>query len=115
VADMEDVRVSRRYETFSYLPPMDAEQVRRQIEYMIAQGWNLGIEHTRPTLSGLLSHFWHMWKLPMFGEDSVEVILTELDSCRRAYPDDHVRLIGYDNYTQSQGLAFVVHRGKEEA
>lgn len=112
--DMEDVKVTRKYETFSYLPPMDDGQVRRQIQYMISQGWNLGIEHTRPTLSGLLSHFWHMWKLPFFGEDSVEVILTELDSCRRAYPNDHVRLIGYDNYTQSQGLAFVVYRGKAE-
>jgi ribulose-bisphosphate carboxylase small chain len=111
---MEDVRVTRRYETFSYLPPMDDEQVRSQIEYMIGQGWNLGIEHTRPTLARALSHFWHMWKLPFFGEDSVEVILSELELCRRAYPDHHIRLIGYDNYTQSQGLAFVVHRAREE-
>ena len=114
MADMEDVRVTRRYETFSYLPPMNDEQIRRQIQYMIAQGWNLGIEHTRPTLAGVLSHFWHMWKLPFFGEDSVEVILAELESCRRAYPNHHIRLIGYDNYTQSQGLAFVVYRGKDE-
>ena len=31
---------SQKFETFSYLPPMTVEQVRRQIAYSIAQGWN---------------------------------------------------------------------------
>lgn len=28
---------SRRFETFSYLPTMSAERLRRQVEYMLAQ------------------------------------------------------------------------------
>jgi len=35
-----------KYETFSYLPVMTADQVRRQIAYCISQGWNPSVEHT---------------------------------------------------------------------
>ena len=51
-----------------------------------------------------------MWKLPFFGEKSVEKILAEIDACHRANPGQHVRLVGYDNFAQSQGTAFIVHR-----
>jgi ribulose-bisphosphate carboxylase small chain len=40
----------------------------------------------------------------------VEKILSELELCHRANPGHHVRLLGYDNYTQSQGTAFIVYR-----
>ena len=98
----------RRGETFSYLPAMTPERLRKQIAYLIAQGWNPAIEHTEPEKS--FSSFWYLWKLPFFGEKSVEKILAELEACHRANPGQHVRLIGYDNYTQSQGAAFIVYR-----
>ena len=37
---------NKKYETFSYLPQMTADQVRRQIAYCISQGWNPAVEHT---------------------------------------------------------------------
>ncbi len=98
----------RRTETFSYLPPMTPERLRKQIAYLLAQGWNAAIEHTEPQKS--FSSFWYLWKLPFFGEQSVDRILAELEACHRAHPGHHVRLIGYDNYAQSQGTAFVVFR-----
>jgi ribulose-bisphosphate carboxylase small chain len=49
-----------------------------------------------------------MWKLPFFGVQDLETVVAELEACHRTYPDHHVRLLGYDNYTQSQGSAFVV-------
>jgi len=106
---VQDYKQSIKYETFSYLPPMSPDQIRRQIEYIVAQGWNPAVEHVEPSRS--FNYFWYMWKLPMFGEQSVDVILAELEACRREYPGHHVRLIGYDNYTQSQGTSFVVFRG----
>ncbi len=98
----------RRGETFSYLPPMTPERMRKQIAYLLAQGWNPAIEHTEPEKS--FSSFWYLWKLPFFGERSVERVLQELEACHRANPGHHVRLIGYDNYAQSQGTAFIVYR-----
>ena len=101
---------SRRFETFSYLPPMSEAQIRRQVEYIVSKGWNAAIEHTEP--ENMAGSYWYMWKLPMFGETRVERILAEAESCWRAHPDHHVRLIGYDKYKQSLGAAMVVFRGK---
>jgi ribulose-bisphosphate carboxylase small chain len=98
----------RRGETFSYLPPMTPERLRKQIAYLISQGWHPAIEHTEPERS--FSNFWYLWKLPMFGERSVERVIEELDACHDANPGHHVRLLGYDNYSQSQGIAFIVFR-----
>ena len=99
----------RRGETFSYLPPMTPERLRQQIAYLIESGWNAAIEHTEPEKAQ--SNFWYLWELPLFGEKSVDKVLAELDACHRANPGHHVRLLGYDNYQQSQGTAFIVHRG----
>ena len=101
---------SRKFETFSYLPEMTDEQVRKQVQYIVDQGWNPAIEHTEP--ENAMSDYWYMWKLPMFGEDDVDAILKEAEACHKAHPNNHVRLIGYDNYAQSQGTSMVIYRGK---
>ncbi len=101
---------SRKFETFSYLPPMSAEQIRKQVEYLVKKGWNPAIEHSEPEY--LMDSYWYMWKLPMFGETDVSVVIAEAEACHKANPDNHVRLIGYDNFSQSQGASMVIYRGK---
>jgi ribulose-bisphosphate carboxylase small chain len=101
---------SRKFETFSYLPTMDATQIRKQIEYIVSRGWNPGIEHTEP--ENTASNYWYMWKLPMFGETDVDAILAECEACHKAHPKNHVRLLGFDNYKQSAGASMVIFRGK---
>jgi len=101
---------SRKFETFSYLPEMTKEQIRKQVEYIVSKGWNPAIEHTEP--ENAFSHYWYMWKLPMFGETGVDKILAEAEACHKAHPGNHVRLVGYDNYAQSKGAEMVIFRGK---
>ena len=101
---------SRKFETFSYLPAMDADQIRKQIEYIVSKGWNPSIEHTEPqNASGA---YWYMWKLPMFGETDVDAILAECEACHKAHPKNHVRLLGLDNYAQCAGASMVIYRGE---
>lgn len=115
MSEMRDYRSSltdpssRKFETFSYLPPMDQTAIRKQVEYIVSRGWNPAVEHTEP--DNAFDHYWYMWKLPMFGETDVDVILAEAEACHKAHPGNHVRLIGYDNYAQSQGAAMVIYRG----
>jgi ribulose-bisphosphate carboxylase small chain len=99
----------RRFGTFSYLPAMQAAELRRQVEYLVARGWTAAIEHTEPERAA--STYWYMWQLPMFGDNSVERILAQADACHRAHPTHLVRLIGYDSARQTLGAAMVVHRG----
>ena len=47
MADIQDYVSTPKYETFSYLPPLTPEELRKQVAYIIAQGWNPGIEHVR--------------------------------------------------------------------
>ena len=98
----------RKGETFSYLPPLSPERIRKQIQYLINQGWSPSVEHTEPEKA--FSHYWYMWKLPFFGETSVEKVLAEIEACHRANPGQIVRLVGYDNFAQSLGTAFIVRR-----
>lgn len=108
-SSLSDVN-SRKFETFSYLPEMNAEQIRKQVEYIVSKGWNPAIEHTEP--ENAFDHYWYMWKLPLFGETDVDRVLNEAENCHQAHPNNHVRLVGYDNYAQSKGAEMVVYRGK---
>ncbi len=103
---------SRKYETFSYLPPFTEEQIRDQIRYIIDRGWTCAVEYTEPERAD--SAYWHMWKLPLFGVTDVDEVLRELKACREAHPDCLVRLMGYDNLRQTQGLTLVVYRPETE-
>lgn len=100
---------SKRCGTFSYLPEMDAAALRRQVGYIVERGWNAAIEHVEPERAA--SGYWYMWKLPMFGERDVDTIMAELTGCRNANPGHHVRIVGYDNKRQTQGLAMLASRG----
>ncbi|MFZ5523767.1 MAG: ribulose bisphosphate carboxylase small subunit [Pseudomonadota bacterium] len=101
---------SRKFETFSYLPSMNADQIKQQIQYIVKKGWNPAIEHTEP--EHLMDNYWYMWKLPMFGETNVDAVLKEAEACHKANPNNHIRLLAYDNYKQSQGASMVIYRGK---
>ncbi|MGV6801735.1 MAG: ribulose bisphosphate carboxylase small subunit [bacterium] len=106
---MDDI-ASKKFETFSYLPAMDEESIRKQIKYMVDKGWNPAIEHVEPVRAG--KDYWYMWKLPMFGEKNVDTIMKELAACRDSNPGHHVRILGYDNSRQTRGQAMVVYRGE---
>lgn len=116
MADLQDYTSSlsdassRKFETFSYLTEMDNDRIRKQVEYIVSKGWNPAIEHTEP--ENAFGHFWYMWKLPLFGETDVDRIMAEAEACHKAHPNNHVRLVGYNNYAQSKGAEMVVFRGK---
>jgi ribulose-bisphosphate carboxylase small chain len=105
-----DYQTANTLETFGFLPKLTQDEVYDQIAYLISQGLTPAIEHEHP--SGANQHYWTMWKLPMFGATDLNAVIDELDACRRSYPDHHVRLIGYDNFSQSQGVCFVVYEGR---
>jgi len=109
-SEMGDYVTKRSLETFGFLPKFSQEEIYKQIAYILAQGWTPAIEHEHP--SQAFNHYWTMWKLPFFGEQDLSHVVAELEACHRAYPDHHIRLLGYDNYTQSQGMAFVVYEGR---
>ena len=109
-SNMGNYETTATLETFGFLPKFDNAEIQAQVAYVLANGWSPAIEHSAPEDAG--EHYWTMWKLPFFGETDMGHVLAELEACHRQFPNDHVRLTGYDNYTQSQGACFVVFEGR---
>ena len=94
-----------RTETFSYLPLLTQNEIAKQIQYIINQGWTAGIEYSTDT--DPKNSYWNFWKLPFFGEKNVAEIMAEMEACRQANPEAYIRIIGYDNIRQGQVHSFV--------
>lgn len=105
---MKTLPKERRYETLSYLPPLTDQQIVKQIQYLLDQGYIPGIEFEADPLP--TDHYWTMWKLPLFGANSAQEVLAEVRECRSEYPNSYVRVIGFDNIKQCQTVSFIVHK-----
>ncbi|MEB3247910.1 MAG: ribulose bisphosphate carboxylase small subunit [Merismopediaceae bacterium] len=105
---MKTLPKERRYETLSYLPPLTDQQIVKQVQYLIDQGFIAGVEFEENPQPD--THFWTMWKLPFFGGASAQEVLSEVRECRTEYPNSYVRVIGFDNIKQCQTISFIVHK-----
>ncbi|MDY7003707.1 MAG: ribulose bisphosphate carboxylase small subunit [Cyanobacteriota bacterium] len=105
---MRTLPKERRYETLSYLPPLTDMQTRKQIGYILEQGFIAGVEFSESSAPEM--HYWTLWKLPLFHAKTVEEVLMEIDACRSENPDCFIRVMGFDNVKQCQVLSFIVHK-----
>ncbi|RCV05466.1 hypothetical protein SETIT_1G086700v2 [Setaria italica] len=110
---------NRRYEALSYLPPLTAESVAKEVDFILAKGWVPCLEfdkageihRSNSRMPGYYDgRYWTLWKLPMFGCAGAAEVRRELDECRREYPDAYIRLIAFDSSRQCQCMSFVVHK-----
>ncbi|AXC50411.1 ribulose bisphosphate carboxylase small subunit [Paracoccus suum] len=99
---------------FSFLPDLTDEEISAQVEYCLSKGWSVGVEftdepHPRNT-------FWEMWGHPMFDLKDPKGVMIELDACRKAHPDDYIRLNAFDSTRgfESVVMSFIVHRPQVE-
>ena len=92
-------------ETFSYLPEMSAAQLAEQVRSILSRHLVVGIEYTAGP--DPYDHYWTMWKLPLFGTAEAGAVLAELESCRQAHPEAHIKINGYDRARQGQVVSFV--------
>lgn len=117
---------NKQYETFSYLPPLTSDQIARQVDYIVGNGWTPCLEFSDPQNAyvsnanairfGPVScgyydnRYWTMWKLPMFGCTDPSSVLSEIARCSKAFPQAYVRLVAFDNVKQVQIMSFLVQR-----
>jgi ribulose-bisphosphate carboxylase small chain len=116
------------FETFSFLPPLTSEQIAKQVDYIVNNGWVPALEFASAdsaytsdvyavrlhgTASGYYDNrYWSMWKLPMFGCTDASQVLKEIASASKAFPDAYVRLVAFDSVRQVQIAGFLVQRPK---
>ncbi len=100
--------------TFSYLPDFTDEEISKQIEYCLDNGWPLSVEFTDDPHPRNV--YWEMWGLPMFDLKDPAGVLQEVNACRAAKPGTYIRLNAYDARLgrQTTALSFIVQRPAEE-
>lgn len=99
---------------FSFLPDLTDDQIRTQVDYCLAQGWAVGVEHTDDPHPR--NTYWEMWGNPMFDLKDAKGVLIELDECRKLYPDRYIRLNAFDSTRgwETVRMSFIVNRPKVE-
>jgi ribulose-bisphosphate carboxylase small chain len=100
--------------TFSFLPDLTDEQIKRQIQYALNQGWALGVEYTDDPHPR--NTYWEMWGEPMFELRDAVGVMKEVAACRAANPGQYVRINAFDSTrgVESVRLSFIVQRPAEE-
>jgi ribulose-bisphosphate carboxylase small chain len=100
--------------TFSFLPDLTDEQIRKQVEYCLSNGWAVSVEftddpHPRNT-------YWEMWGPPMFDLKDPAAVMQEVTACRKAYPKHYVKVNAFDSTRgwETIRLSFIVNRPKRE-
>jgi ribulose-bisphosphate carboxylase small chain len=117
---------NKYFETFSFLPPLSANDIAKQVDYIIRNGWIPSLEfaeqdkaYAANTNTGRMgavtpcyydNRYWTMYKLPMFGCSDPSQVLKEIDNCTRSFPDAYIRLVAFDNKRQVQVGGLLVHR-----
>jgi ribulose-bisphosphate carboxylase small chain len=114
------------FETFSFLPPLSDDEITKQVEYIVRNGFTPCLEFSDPENAYIASvntermgdvtcnyydnRYWSMWKLPMFGCQDGAQVLAEISACTKAFPDAYIRLVAFDNVRQVQCSSLLVHR-----
>jgi ribulose-bisphosphate carboxylase small chain len=105
---MQTLPKELRYETLSYLPPLTDQQIAKQIDYMLDQGYIPAIEFEENPKPA--DHHWTLWKLPLFSARSSQDVLNEVRECRQEYSNSYIRVVGFDNIKQCQTVSFIVYK-----
>lgn len=100
--------------TFSYLPELDDDEIRAQIQYGIDNGWAVAIEYTDDPHPRNI--YWEMWGMPMFDIEDAAAGLHEVNRCREAFPNHYIKVSLYNRKLTKQSIAlqFLVNRPQHE-
>jgi ribulose-bisphosphate carboxylase small chain len=100
--------------TFSFLPDLSDEQIRRQVEYCLGKGWAIGIEYTDDPHPR--NTFWEMFGNPMFDIQDAAGVMLELAACRKTFSQQYIRVTAFDSThgTESVVMSFIVNRPADE-
>jgi ribulose-bisphosphate carboxylase small chain len=96
--------------TFSFLPDLSDEQIARQIQYALDNGWPISLEFTGDPHPR--NAYWEMFGLPMFDIRDASAVMQELRRARETHSGAYVKLNAYDaRYgRQTTALSFIVSR-----
>jgi len=100
--------------TFSFLPDLTDEQIARQIDYCLGNGWAVSVEYTDDPHPR--NTYWEMFGTPMFDIRDAAGVMTEVNACRKTFPSHYIKVNAFDSTRgrESLRLSFIVGRPAAE-
>ncbi len=100
--------------TFSTLPDLTDDEIKKQIQYILDQEWSVSVEYTDDPHPRNV--YWEMWGLPMFDVADAAGVMSEVKACREAYPQRYIRVSAFDAKLgrQTTALSFLIQRPDNE-
>ncbi len=99
---------------FSFLPDLKDDEISTQLEYCLRNNWAIGVEYTDDPHPR--NTYWNMWGNPMFDLKDAKGIMMEIAECRKAHPDNYIRINAFDSTRgwETVRTSFIVNRPKNE-
>lgn len=96
--------------TFSFLPDLTDDQIKKQIEYCLEKGWAVSIEYTDDPHPR--NTYWEMFGQPMFDLKDPAGVMVEISQCRKTWPRHYIKVNAFDSTPgwESLRLSFLVNR-----
>lgn len=100
--------------TFSFLPELSDAQIARQIDYCLGNGWAVSVEYTDDPHPR--NTYWEMFGNPMFDIRDAAGVMTEVNACRKTFPNHYIKVNAFDSTRgrESLRLSFIVGRPAAE-
>eukprot|EP01039_Chlorochromonas_danica_P011792 gene11792-13270_t len=81
--------------TFSLLPDLTDDQIKKQIDYLVKKGYAISIEYTDDPHPR--NCYWEMWGLPLFDLPDSSAIFYEFTQARKAHPSVYIQINAFNN------------------
>lgn len=95
---------------FSFLPELTDVEITAQIEYGLNKGYAWSVEYTDDAHPR--NTYWEMFGMPMFDLSDAVGVLTEMNNCRKTFPNHYIRLMAFDatRGVETIAMSFIVNR-----
>lgn len=99
---------------FSFLPDLTDDEIKKQIEYALNNGWAIAVEHTDDPHPR--NYYWSMWGTPMFDLRDPAGVMLEVNACRKEHPNDYIKVLAFDSNKgfETIRMFFMVQRPEYE-
>ena len=99
---------------FSFLPDLTEDQIKTQVEFILAAGFAISIEWTDDPHPR--NNYWELWGLPLFDIKDPAAVMFELAECRKLNPAGYIKLQAFDasRGIESCVLSFIATRPANE-
>ena len=99
---------------FSFLPDLTDAEIALQVEYGLRKGYAWSVEYTDDPHPR--NTYWEMFGMPMFDLKDPAGILTEINACRKTFPNHYIRVTAFDSTRgwETPRMSYLVNRPRVE-